>query len=143
MKHLNPDMQLVFALANVPGDSVPMCVIGIPKLAYGFMQGGNTQDLDLTKCGIPLRLMLFGAETRKDITDLLKIASGPKTQDRMQEDFSIPLANEPAGGPVAARVLVEGKWQYFDAQDIAAAQLLAAKHAAPCSLLYDSNLPGG
>ena len=81
----------VFALSPTP-DGVPLLTIGITRQAWEHMRGGKTNTLDLFAIGIPLKLMLFGARTRREAEDVLLRAaetSGVPLVDGRGTDFGI------------------------------------------------------
>jgi hypothetical protein len=51
--------KIVFALA--PDTDAPLVLLGIPSGAWEHMKNGQTHTFDLTKLGLPLKLMLYGA----------------------------------------------------------------------------------
>jgi hypothetical protein len=88
------DEKLVFALApDGQGDGVPLLIIGVPAAAWEYMKYGKTHNLDFTKVGVPLKMMMYGAESHdaamKIIQDAMKVLKQPY-MDMRREDFSIP-----------------------------------------------------
>lgn len=89
--------KLVFARYEVPGES-PVIVVGIPTAAWEYMRDGKTHHFDLTRAGVPVKLMLFGATTHdaamatlREVVDM----QGLKFVDARNEDFSIKFPKEP------------------------------------------------
>lgn len=86
------DFKLVFGMTIDATDNVPFIVIGIPRQAWEYMKDGKTHHFDLSSAGVPVRLMLFGAETHDAAVELIKrgIEEGGSTVvDRRDKDFSI------------------------------------------------------
>jgi len=84
--------QIVFAVSPGNGDGVPLVLLGIPKGAWEYMRDGKTHTFDLTKAGLPIKLMLFGAadhaSAMKVVTSDLA-AAGVTVRDERRRDFSI------------------------------------------------------
>lgn len=91
--------RVVFAVApNHAGDNIPLVILGIPKDAWLKMASGKTHHFDLTKAGVPVRLMLFGGGSHTDIMKELNEAAqnaGATYRDERRTDFGIdtPKAN--------------------------------------------------
>ncbi|TIM16233.1 MAG: hypothetical protein E5Y67_03300 [Mesorhizobium sp.] len=95
MMATNPrDEKLVFAVSPAgQGDGVPILLVGVPNGAWEYyMKDGKTHHFDLTKAGVPVKLLLFGAESHaaamKVIDDAMK-ASGTAYLDERRTDFAI------------------------------------------------------
>ncbi|WP_287260120.1 hypothetical protein [Mesorhizobium sp.] len=94
MMATNPrDEKLVFAVSPAgQGDGVPILLVGVPNGAWEYMKDGKTHHFDLTKAGVPVKLLFFGAETHaaamKVIDDAMK-ASGTAYLDERRTDFAI------------------------------------------------------
>lgn len=90
--------KIVFAVSPTgQGDGAPVVILGIPKGAWEYMKDGKTHNFDLTKAGIPVKLMLFGAESHDAAMKVMNeafAASGNAYLDARNRDFSI----EPKGG---------------------------------------------
>lgn len=68
-------------------------IIGIPKLAWEYMQDGKTNNIDLSKLGAPLQIVLYGASDHETALKYINgqiEADGHKPQDKRTTDFSIP-----------------------------------------------------
>jgi hypothetical protein len=102
MTKLDRDGKIVFAvLPDGQGDGAPVVILGIPKGAWEYMKDGKTHTFDLTSIGLPIKLILFGADDHasamKAIDGSLQ-AQGVPYFDKRAEDFSIhpkPTAKEP------------------------------------------------
>lgn len=84
------DEKIVFALS--PSDVGPILTLGIPKAAWEYMKDGKTHTFDLTSLGIPVKLMLFGAESHEGAIQTLKDAAAQQDVpilDRRHKDWSI------------------------------------------------------
>lgn len=66
----NPDEKAVFGVSPTPGGA--MVVIGIPAAAWEYMKDGKTHTFDLTKIGLPIKLMLFGAKDRAEAVRIIE-----------------------------------------------------------------------
>lgn len=85
--------KMVFAVSpEGNGDGVPMLLLGIPAGAWEYMKDGKTHQFDLTKIGLPVRIMLYGAP---DHSAAMKMVEGHLSDrglpylDARREDFSI------------------------------------------------------
>jgi hypothetical protein len=102
---LTIEEKIVFAVSpDGQGDGVPMLILGVPAAAWEYMKDGKTHNFDLTKIGVPLKLVLFGADSHdaamKVLQDDLK-ARGEPYLDERRRDFSIEpkeFDNRPEGG---------------------------------------------
>jgi hypothetical protein len=72
------------------GKAADVVVLGIPTAAWEYMKDGHTHTLDLTKIGIPMKLILFGSATHQAALDVIKQHNeGKPMEDRRHEDFSV------------------------------------------------------
>jgi len=93
--------QVVFAVSPSPGEKGADVILGIPLAAWEHMKDGKTHTFDLTKLGLPLRIILYGAPdqatARAWIDEHNKGLGVTEVQDRTAEDFSIfPPDERPA-----------------------------------------------
>jgi hypothetical protein len=91
----NIEEKIVFALS--PSDIGPILTLGIPKAAWEYMKDGKTHHFDLTSIGIPVKLLLFGAESHDAAMKVLTKAAadqGVPLLDERQRDFSISEFNK-------------------------------------------------
>lgn len=65
-----PEEKMVFAVSKV-GDE-PLLLLGIPASAWEHMKDGKTHHFDLTKAGIPLKLMVFGGKDRAEMQVIIE-----------------------------------------------------------------------
>lgn len=91
--------KMVFGVCpNGQGDGVPMVLLGIPAGAWEYMRDGKTHHFDLTRVGLPVKVMLFGAA---DHAAAIKVVHehnkslGLSTLDLRREDFSIHPLKDP------------------------------------------------
>lgn len=88
-----PEEKMVFAISELDGQ--PLIVLGIPEAAWEFMKDGKTHHFDLSKVGIPVKVMVFGgkdqAECLKVITDA-NAARGIATLSEPGKDYGIDKA---------------------------------------------------
>jgi len=62
--------KMVFAVSKV-GDET-LLLLGIPASAWEHMKDGKTHHFDLIKAGIPLKLMVFGGNSRAEIQAIIE-----------------------------------------------------------------------
>lgn len=85
---MSDDTKVIFGVApNGTGDGVPLVILGIPQTAWDYIKDGKTNTLDLTKVGLNVKLVLFGAPSQDAAMKMLN--TDRATQDRRNEDFSI------------------------------------------------------
>jgi hypothetical protein len=89
----NVEENIIFAVSpEGTGDGVPLVILGVPRGAWRYMHDGKTHNFDLTKVGIPVKLMIFGAmnhDAAMKILDDAAKAGGTTYEDARQKDFSI------------------------------------------------------
>lgn len=90
---MNIEEKMVFGVSpEGQGDGVPLVLLGIPAGAWEYMREGKTHTFDLTKVGLPIKIMLYGAA---DHAAAMKLIEGHLTDkgmpyvDARREDFSI------------------------------------------------------
>jgi hypothetical protein len=93
MNKLDREQQVVFAVApEGQGDGSPILLFGISEAAWNYMKDGKTHTFDLTKAGLPLKIIIYGAATHeaamKVINDHMAKRNVPYADDR-GIDFSI------------------------------------------------------
>lgn len=85
----NIEEKVVFGVS--PG-SEPMILLGVPKGAWDYMKDGKTHTFDLTKIGLPIKIVMYGAKDHaaamKMIEGHLKDKGQPYLDER-RRDFSI------------------------------------------------------
>lgn len=96
------DTQIVFSLTrDQKGGTV--LILGIPGEAWEKIKNQNTANFDLSKVGLPLKVIIYGAEDHKAamavIDDYNRKMNLPY-MDRRNEDFGIKLAEKPPGDPL-------------------------------------------
>lgn len=91
--------KIVFAVSPpAKGEVAPVVILGIPKGAWEYMKDGMTHTFDLTKAGLPIKLILFGAESHDAAMKVLSAgiaAKGPAYLDERNKDFSIQPKSKP------------------------------------------------
>lgn len=85
--------QIVFAISpEGQGDGVPVLLLGVPTAAWEYIRDGKTNTFDLTKVGVPIKLVIFGgadnAAVMKALNDAMAIANAPYFDER-HKDLSI------------------------------------------------------
>lgn len=90
----NQDEKVVVAkMEPLPGD-VPTIVLGVPRDAWDYMQNGETHTFDLRAAGIPLQIVMFGADSHKAVIQSMDQVSIAVT--------GAPMENKPTpGNPLA------------------------------------------
>jgi hypothetical protein len=89
------EQRIVFAVALDSSDSVPLVLLGMPAGAWTYIKDGMTSTFDLTKAGIPVKLMIFGSATHDSVMELMNrmmaesFSKDIPIVDRRGEDFSI------------------------------------------------------
>jgi hypothetical protein len=58
----------------LPGD-VPVLILGVPTGAWEYMKDSKTHTFDLTKVGLPLKLVMFGALTYDQVIETMDVAA--------------------------------------------------------------------
>lgn len=85
--------KIVFAISpDGQGDGVPVILMGIPAGAWEYMRNGKTHTFDLTKAGLPVKFVLYGAADHAEAMKVMEAtmaASGTVIDDRRRDDFSI------------------------------------------------------
>lgn len=69
----NINEKVLFGVGPSSDGLGPVMIVGIPKDAWDYMSDGKTHQMDLTKIGLPIRLMLFGC---KDHAEGMKFLEG-------------------------------------------------------------------
>lgn len=82
-----PNNQMVFAVGNEP-DGSPIVIFGVTEAAWNYMREGKTHNFDLTRLGLPFKVMCFGAKDYAEARAILSQARGEKA-DLTHIDFSI------------------------------------------------------
>lgn len=82
--------KVVFAVS--PREEHVDVLLGVSADAWEYMKDGRTHTFDLTKLGLPLRLILYGGpdpETLKAAIEAHNAGLGMPTVDMTAEDFGI------------------------------------------------------
>ena len=91
MADVDIDQKIVFGISHEVGE-IPTLVMGIPTAAWEYMKDGHTHTFDLSKAGIPVKVVLFGASDHDAVLALIDAglkASGHPYLDERRKDFSI------------------------------------------------------
>lgn len=90
---LSIDQKIVFAVSpEGQGDGIPLLIVGVPRGAWVYMRDGKTHHFDLSRVGVPIKLMLFGCKDHADGVKTLEAAiaaRGQAYENRMNQDFAI------------------------------------------------------
>ena len=96
--------QTLFAVSyEGPGDGVPIVIIGVPEAAWLYMKDGKTNTFDLTKVGVNVKLVMFGAKDSTRAAQLIREATtstGGTIADMTSVDFSIKPKGSNGGNDV-------------------------------------------
>lgn len=85
------EQRILFA-AGAGDDGIPVVILGIPAGAWEHIKDGKSNDFDLTKAGIPVKLVVFGGKDHSEIMKNLDHAmkqSQSAYLDERHSDFSI------------------------------------------------------
>lgn len=63
--------KLVVALGTGGDQPVPVVILGMTDAAWEYCAEGQTHLLDMTKLGIPCKLVLFGCRDHKNAAELI------------------------------------------------------------------------
>lgn len=89
----NVEERMVFGVSpEGQGDGVPLVLLGVPTGAWDYMKDGKTHLFDLTRAGIPVKLVLFGAASHAEAMQVLQQGAaekGASVLDARNQDFSI------------------------------------------------------
>ncbi len=89
---MNIEEKMVFGISPGQGDGVPCVLLGIPAKAWEHMRDGKTHTFDLTKAGLPIKLILYGAADHKAAMKMIEghlAATNTPYLNELQTDFSI------------------------------------------------------
>jgi hypothetical protein len=84
--------KILFAISIDHKDQAPIIMFAIPTAAWEYMKDGKTHTFDLSKAGLPVRVVLFGGGDSESLMKVLKedlAKQGIRVDDRRGEDFSI------------------------------------------------------
>jgi hypothetical protein len=95
----NIEEKIVFGFAP-PADPTKAAtlIIGVPQAAWEYMKDGKTHTLDLTRIGIPIQLLLYGADSHDTAMRYIQehnSKQGIPYLDERQKDFGITEAEPP------------------------------------------------
>lgn len=95
--------KIVFAVSPDGGPNDPLVLLlGIPEAAWNYIHDGRTNTFDLTKIGLPLRLVIYGAKTHDEAMKKIEAFTadrGITLVDKRREDFSIKTKDDPNAKP--------------------------------------------
>lgn len=84
--------QVVFAISP-RGDDGTDVLLGVPTAAWEYMQHGKTHTFDLTKLGLPIRIIMCGGADQSQIREWIdrhnRSLGIDVTENRTDQDFSI------------------------------------------------------
>lgn len=67
-------------------------LLGVPLAAWEYMKDGHTHTFDLTKLGLPFRILLYGGPDHaavRAVIDVHNAKQGLITDDQTDRDFSV------------------------------------------------------
>lgn len=89
----NIEEKIVFGFSPPADPTKPATlIIGVPNGAWEYMKDGKTHTLDLTKIGIPIQLLLYGADSHDTAMNYIKQHNSRQAipyLDERQKDFGI------------------------------------------------------
>lgn len=83
---MKPDKNRKVVLAKaeaLPGD-VPTILMGVPADAWDHMKNVKTHTFDLTKVGIPVKILMFGGADYASVIDLMDVVARTATGSPME-----------------------------------------------------------
>ena len=92
MTKRNIEETITFMVGHSPITDCPMLTLGIPKKAWLNMQDGKSIDFDLRGAGVPLQLLVYGADDHAGVMKIMEDAAkqnGIAILDERRKDFSI------------------------------------------------------
>lgn len=87
---MTPEENIVFAVS--PREGGADLILGISRAAWEYMRQGQTHTMDLTKLGLPIRLIVFGGADHAEIRaaiDAHNAHLGLETEDQTDRNFGI------------------------------------------------------
>lgn len=87
---MTPDEKIVFAVS--PTEQGTDILLGIPTAAWEYMKDGKTHTFDLTKLGLPIRLIVYGGPDQLTVLGYIEAhnkALGNTIADMRDRDFGI------------------------------------------------------
>ena len=88
--------RMVFALGRDAAGE-PMLILGVSQACWDYMKDGKTHHFDLTKAGLPMKLVVFGAPTRDACVKTIEAhnaLAGAATLYQPGKDFGIDALGE-------------------------------------------------
>lgn len=75
MMQQDKEQKVAVGLGEALPGGVPVLLLGIPAGAWEYMQDSKTHTFDLTKVGLPLKLVMFGAPTYDQVVETMDVAA--------------------------------------------------------------------
>lgn len=90
------DRKILFAIS--PGDStpdgVPVVTLMMPDSSFAYMRDGLCHDFDLSKAGIPIKIIVARCRDHAHGYEILQTAAGGNLEDMRSSDFSTDPATK-------------------------------------------------
>jgi hypothetical protein len=67
---------------------IPTIVLGMPEASWPEMEGGKTHSFDLSKIGIPVRIIMFRGKDHEDVAKTMMDAAGEAGADVFDQRHS-------------------------------------------------------
>ena len=87
-----PREKVVFAVAPRADGGLDV-LLGVSAASWEYMKDGKTHTFDLTKLGLPIRIMMFGSADHQKALDVIQAHNASigvfETDDQRGRDFSI------------------------------------------------------
>jgi len=94
--------QVVFAIGRGEGDAVPTIVLGVSREAWVYMKDGQSHTFDLTKAGVPVKIIMFGAKDREEAKRLIMAGAGNSQNEPMLDATDLDFSIKPKVGDIAS-----------------------------------------
>lgn len=116
----NIEQRPVFAVAPADETGVVTLIVGIPRAAWVYMKDGRTTHFELTRVGLPLRVVLFGNRDHAAVMADLNASMAAQDlayDDRRRDDWSAEEISHPVKRLRAALAAVRTYADRFDRGD--------------------------
>lgn len=70
---MDKENKIAFCIGDT--EDGPVLIFGITPKAWEYMKDGETHQFDLTKVGVPFKVMMFGAADYQSALDVLTIGA--------------------------------------------------------------------
>jgi len=91
-KPILPEQRVVFAVSPELETNNVIILLQVPPGGWDYMKDGTCHTFDLTKMGLPVKILLAGCESREQAMQIVNDANAAKgvtTIQNPQTDYSI------------------------------------------------------